>query len=47
MSKLLPTLIRDFDFTLDSHLQANEWRTRNYWFVKPKGFKVKVAVRHQ
>ncbi|CAA9967121.1 CypX Cytochrome P450 [Pyrenophora teres f. maculata] len=47
MSKLVPTLIRDFDFTLDSQLQAAEWKTRTYWFVKPKGFRVKVAVRHQ
>ncbi|KAI0571419.1 CypX Cytochrome P450 [Pyrenophora tritici-repentis] len=45
MSKLVPALIRDFDFTLDSQLQEGEWKTVDYWFVKPKGFKVKVALR--
>ncbi|RMZ67300.1 cytochrome p450 oxidoreductase [Pyrenophora seminiperda CCB06] len=47
MSKLIPALIRDFDFTLDSHLQVDEWQTTNYWFVKPRNFRVKIAVRHQ
>lgn len=42
-------LVRDFDFTLASHLQAadQEWKTLNYWFVKPRDFEVKVAVRQQ
>lgn len=49
MSKLVPMLVRDFDFTLASHLQAEdrEWDTKNYWFVKPHDFQVKVAVRQQ
>jgi cytochrome P450 len=51
ISKLIPMLVRDFDFTLDSHLQtgeqACEWKTTNYWFVKPRDFQVKVAVRQQ
>ncbi|EUC30064.1 hypothetical protein COCCADRAFT_104842 [Bipolaris zeicola 26-R-13] len=47
MSKLIPMLVRDFDFTLASHLQAadQEWETTNYWFVKPRDFQVKVAAR--
>lgn len=44
-SKLIPMLVRDFDFTLASHLQAKEWETTNYWFVKPRDFHVKVSVR--
>lgn len=47
MSKLIPMLVRDFDFTLASHLQAadQEWETTSYWFVKPRDFQVKVAAR--
>jgi hypothetical protein len=49
MSKLIPMLVRDFDFTLASHLQAadQEWQTTNYWFVKPRDFIAKVAVRRE
>ncbi|KAF5845957.1 hypothetical protein GGP41_008439 [Bipolaris sorokiniana] len=47
ISKLIPMLVRDFDFTLASHLQAadQEWETTNHWFVKPRDFQVKVAAR--
>jgi hypothetical protein len=45
MSKLIPMLIRDFDFQLASHLQAKEWVTTNHWFVKPRDFRVKVSLR--
>lgn len=45
MSKLIPVLVRDFDFELDGKLQAREWNTTNYWFVKPRDFRVKVSVR--
>lgn len=47
MSKLIPALIRDFDFTLADHLQAadQEWKTTNYWFIKPRDFQVKVTAR--
>jgi cytochrome P450 len=45
MSKLIPMLVRDFDFQLASHLQAKGWDTTNYWFVKPRDFHVKVSVR--
>jgi hypothetical protein len=47
MSKLIPTLVRDFDFELDPKLKAREWETTNYWFVKPRGFGVRVAVRRR
>ncbi|KAI8933564.1 hypothetical protein NX059_009297 [Plenodomus lindquistii] len=45
MSKLIPMLVRDFDWELDGRLKVEEWKTRNYWFVKPMDFKVKVGVR--
>lgn len=47
MSKLVPTLVRDFDFELADPLQSDgaQWATRNYWFVKPMNFFVRVAVR--
>ncbi|KAB8224028.1 cytochrome P450 [Aspergillus novoparasiticus] len=41
MSKLIPRLIRDFDFTTGSQ----KWSTENYWFVKPTDFVVKVRRR--
>ncbi|CAG5171199.1 uncharacterized protein ALTATR162_LOCUS7291 [Alternaria atra] len=47
MSKLIPMLVRDFDFSLAPHLQAADWETTNYWFVKPRDFQVKVMVRQQ
>jgi hypothetical protein len=43
MSKLLPRIIREFDFELvapPGNLQKR-FMTRNYWFVKPSDFKVK------
>lgn len=45
MSKLIPRLVRDFDFTLELEDGAKEWDTMNYWFVKPVGFKVGMKVR--
>ncbi len=47
MSKLLPRLIHDFDFELvgDSERHGYRWSTQNYWFVKPKNFKVRVKRR--
>jgi cytochrome P450 len=45
MSKLIPRIIRDFDFELETSLQRNNWNTWNYWFVKPVDFKVRVAIR--
>lgn len=40
-------LVSKFDFTLASHLQDGEWDASAIWFVKPRGFQVKVAVRQQ
>jgi hypothetical protein len=45
MSKLIPRIIRDFDFELDTSLQRDNWHTWNYWFVKPLDFKVRIAIR--
>ncbi|KAF2853429.1 cytochrome P450 [Plenodomus tracheiphilus IPT5] len=47
MSKLIPTLVRDFEFELDGKLQTEKWTTRNYWFVKPVDFRVKVEIRQK
>ncbi|PYH41760.1 cytochrome P450 [Aspergillus saccharolyticus JOP 1030-1] len=41
MSKLIPQMIRDFEF----RLEKRTWDTDNKWFVKPLDFHVKVAVR--
>ena len=45
MSKLIPQLVRKFDFELEH--PEREWSTLNYWFVKPTDFRVKVTVRKQ
>jgi cytochrome P450 len=47
MSKLIPELVRRFDFALDPSLSApdSNWTTRNYWFVQPVNFSVKVRRR--
>ena len=42
MSKLIPRLIRDFDFELNRPDEI--WNTENYWFVKPTNFKVRVKL---
>ncbi|PYI08031.1 cytochrome protein [Aspergillus sclerotiicarbonarius CBS 121057] len=41
MSKLIPRVVRDFDF----ELETQEWTTRNMWFVKPTDFVVKAELR--
>ncbi|RFU81362.1 hypothetical protein TARUN_845 [Trichoderma arundinaceum] len=43
MSKLIPLLVRNFDFELQ--LSEKEWQTTNYWFVKPNNFYVTVKAR--
>ncbi|KAF4933384.1 Pisatin demethylase [Colletotrichum fructicola] len=47
ISKLIPRIIRDFDFKLEGDAAAPEgtWKTHNAWFVKPKGFRVSVKSR--
>ncbi|KAJ4005613.1 hypothetical protein NW752_002448 [Fusarium irregulare] len=45
MSKLIPRIIRDFDFERDGSLQRDDWHTNNYWFVKPLDFQVRVSIR--
>ncbi|KAM0493214.1 hypothetical protein ACHAP8_009395 [Fusarium lateritium] len=44
ISKLIPRLIRDFDFTFPNGVQNFE--TNNRWFVKPRGFKVQIQARN-
>ncbi|CAG7950810.1 unnamed protein product [Penicillium olsonii] len=43
MSKVIPRLIQEFDFTP----LRKTWRTENYWFVKPVDFEVRVRRRNQ
>lgn len=43
MSKLIPRLVRDFDFELVN--TEREWETENFWFVKPVDFNVRVRRR--
>lgn len=47
MTKLVPRLIRDFDFKLDGNAAAPDgaWTTANAWFVKPRNFYVGVEPR--
>ncbi|OJJ58292.1 hypothetical protein ASPSYDRAFT_152542 [Aspergillus sydowii CBS 593.65] len=43
MSKLIPRIIREFDFTAEKR----NWNTENYWFVKPTDFEVRVRRREK
>ncbi|KAI1412268.1 cytochrome P450 [Hypoxylon sp. FL1857] len=47
ISKLIPRLVRDFDFELSGDIANNEtsWSANTYWFVKPKDFIVRVKAR--
>ncbi|KAJ2968651.1 hypothetical protein NUW58_g10177 [Xylaria curta] len=45
ISKLIPRIVNDFDFELSDAGSGNSWVTQDYWFVKPRGFKVKVTSR--
>jgi hypothetical protein len=41
MSKLIPRIVRDFDFSME----LENWETENSWFVKPTNFSVRVRER--
>ncbi|KIW11270.1 hypothetical protein PV08_10570 [Exophiala spinifera] len=43
MSKLIPQIVRKFDFELEH--PDRPWTTENNWFIKPTDFHVKVKVR--
>ena len=45
ISKLIPLLVRDFDFALSGGLEGSSWSTTGYWFVKPTDFVVRVSRR--
>lgn len=45
MSKLIPQLVRRFDFEIES--QDQPWKTTNYWFVKQVDFNVRVKARSE
>ncbi|KAI1424805.1 cytochrome P450 [Xylaria sp. FL1777] len=45
ISKLIPRIVYHFDFELSSSNAEDSWSTLNYWFVKPRGFEVKVKAR--
>ncbi|KAL4933173.1 cytochrome P450 [Aspergillus undulatus] len=41
MSKLIPRIVREFNFTTEK----KRWNTENHWFVKPVDFEVRVCRR--
>ncbi|KAK7969882.1 hypothetical protein PG996_001681 [Apiospora saccharicola] len=47
ISKLIPRLVRDFDFALSGNCAdpAGGWTTENFGFIKPRDFKVQVKER--
>lgn len=45
MGKLVPRLIREFDFALDSRLKGKEVTTSNRWFVKQQDLEAIVSLR--
>lgn len=44
MSKLLPQIIRNYDFELES--PTRPWHTANFWFVKPTDFNLIIKKRN-
>lgn len=47
MSKLIPTIVRKFDFQLSDALVDREWKTSSRWFVKQLNLEVKVMLRQK
>ncbi|KAM0283725.1 hypothetical protein ACHAQH_002314 [Verticillium albo-atrum] len=49
MAKLIPRLVRDFDIELSDDVtrHSKEWSTRNYFFLKPSNFAVRITSRKQ
>jgi hypothetical protein len=47
MSKLIPELIRRFDFELDENLKGAdaEWNWINYWLARPESLPVEIRER--
>ncbi|KAI1620545.1 cytochrome P450 oxidoreductase [Exophiala viscosa] len=45
MSKLIPQIVRKFDFELEH--PDRPWSTENVWFVIPTDFRLKVKVRQE
>jgi cytochrome P450 len=43
MTKLIPQLVRNFDFELEK--PDREWETVNVWFVKQKNFNWRIKLR--
>ncbi|KAH7021342.1 cytochrome P450 [Microdochium trichocladiopsis] len=47
MSKLMPVLVRDFDFSLPEDSSAKEWDTQGCIFIRPASFDVLVQPRRK
>jgi cytochrome P450 len=45
LNKVIPQLVRRFDFELDGPLKDKEWKTLNYWVIKQKDFKCRLKLR--
>jgi hypothetical protein len=45
VSKLIPEVMRRFEFVLDDEVRNKEWRSVNRWFVKPENFCGRVVER--
>jgi hypothetical protein len=41
MNKLVPEIVKNFDLTLS--MSKEEWKTTNFWFVKPERLPVTVS----
>ncbi|OBT80300.1 hypothetical protein VF21_00724 [Pseudogymnoascus sp. 05NY08] len=45
VSKLIPEVVRRFEFVLDDEVRNKEWRSVSRWFVKPENFFGMVVER--
>ena len=49
MTKLIPELLRRFDFELDDELKNDEkeWQWINYWLIRPVSLPIRISIREE
>ena len=47
VGKLIPEVVRRFEFVLDDEVKDKEWRSVSRWFVKPENFCGRVVERRK
>ena len=45
LSKVVPQLVRTYDFELDGEVKDSGLKTVNYWVIKQQDFKCRLKLR--